>query len=280
MKIQLRPGAKKTGSKSPTTASRKALAGAGQAMPGGRYPIPNVDFLKRAVRSIGRTPPGQRPAVVAWIKKRASALGQPKLAANLSNAADAALELANRQDAIELAGALTGGGDVVPQGKIKTGSGAVKVPVQSKVKGTTLKTKEGKVAYAKLRAQGYPPAMCKKAAMLHEQGLVSGEWSNTGTEAVELAFKPFTKKTATAAPAGDTPGSKDADGDSDNDSSANVKAKAKLGLQNHQALQAYAKSRKKGLPHSVAIQAAKLVDRKLGNPKARAKQEMTSSPKA
>lgn len=268
MKIQLRPGAKKTGSKSPTTATRKALAAQGTALPDGSFPTPNPDFLRRAVQSIGRAPAEKRPQLVAYLKKRAKALNKPELVKNLSNALDA----------IELAGALTGGGDVVPQGKIKTGSGAVKVPVQSKVKGTTLKTKEGKIAYAKLRAQGYPPAMCKKAAMLHEQGLVSGEWSNTGTEAVELAFKPFTKKTA--APAGDTPGSKDADGDSDNDSSANVKAKAKLGLQNHQALQAYAKSRKKGLPHSVAIQAAKLVDRKLGNPKARAKQEMTSSPKA
>src|ERR1700734_4142562 len=124
MKVQIRPSAKKVGSKSPTSASRKQLEGAGQAMPGGRYPIPNVDFLKRAIRSIGRTPPGKRAAVVSWIKKRASALGQPqrgtkKQKVNFSDAKDKG--------------------------------------VQSKVKGPPLKHKNCKFNYAKLRTQGYDP---------------------------------------------------------------------------------------------------------------------------
>lgn len=173
IKIKLRPAAKAAGSKSPTTASRKALAGAGQAMPGGRYPIPNVDFLKRAIRSIGRTPPDKRAAVVAWIKKRAAALGQPKLAANLSNLADQALELANARDALELAGAATGGGDVEPMGNTR------KEAVQSKPGPGGLKSAKGKGIYAKLRKRGLPHSVALKAAKKAEAGLNVDEMSNS-----------------------------------------------------------------------------------------------------
>lgn len=65
---------------SPTsTAGRRTLAKKKQAMPGGRYPIPNVSFLKKAMRAIGRTPASKRPAVRAFIKRRASALGASNL---------------------------------------------------------------------------------------------------------------------------------------------------------------------------------------------------------
>ena len=240
MKVQIRPSAKKVGSKSPTSASRKQLEGAGQAMPGGRYPIPNVDFLKRAIRSIGRTPPGKRAAVVSWIKKRASALGQPKLAANLSNAADYALNLAKQRDAIELAGAGTGGGDTLPQRGTKKQkvnfSDAKDKGVQSKVKGATLKTKNGKFNYAKLRAQGYDKKTSKAAALKHEQGLITGEMSNGtgGRGQVTWSFANF-----------DMPD-----------------VQNKLGLKSPAALKVYAKSRKKGLPHGIALKAAKFTDKK------------------
>lgn len=65
---------------SPTSAAgRRGLAKKHQAMPGGRYPIPNVGFLKKAMRAIGRTPASKRPAVRAFIKRRASALGATNL---------------------------------------------------------------------------------------------------------------------------------------------------------------------------------------------------------
>jgi hypothetical protein len=237
MKVQIRPSAKKAGSKSPTSASRKQLESAGEAMPGGRYPIPNVDFLKRAVRSIGRTPPGKRAAVVSWIKKRASALGQPKLAANLSNAADYALNLANQKDAdaIELAGAPGGSGDTLPQGGTKKETVDFKnlktKDFQSKVKKTALKTKSGKMNYAKLRAQGYDKKTSKAAALKHEQGLINSEMSNP-QGALNLA-----------------------NFDTDD-------VQGKLGLKSPGSLKVYAKARKKGLPHNVALQAAKHTDKK------------------
>lgn len=250
MAIQIRPSAKKSGSKSPTTASRKALQSKGQAMSGGRYPIPNVDFLQRAIKSIGRTPPGKRAAVVAWIKKRAAALGRTDLVQNLSN------EL----KAIELAGALASTGAMItPAG----GSGASKKPPKTKVAGGVIKTPKGKAIFAKLCKQGFPPALAKKAALKAEQGMEVSEMSN-----------PF------KAPKGDTPGKTDADGDDDGDTGADVQAKKKLGLKNNQALKAYAAARKKKLPHALAIKAAKLADRKLGDPKARAAKENASSPKA
>jgi hypothetical protein len=156
MNLKLRPSAKKNGSKSPTTASRKVLQANGQAMPGGRYPIPNVDFLKRAVKSIGRTPPEKRPAVVAWIKKRAAALGQPQLAANLSNAADTALELA---------GSPVWANSTTPAVSSKDGKKVVS-QAQNKL---GLKSSKGVNLYAKLRKKGLPHAVAKKAAQKAEK---------------------------------------------------------------------------------------------------------------
>lgn len=56
-------------------APRKALAAKGDAMKDGSYPITNRDDLHNAIQSIGRTDPSKRPAVKAFIKKRAAALG-------------------------------------------------------------------------------------------------------------------------------------------------------------------------------------------------------------
>lgn len=203
-KITLRPGAKKNGSKSPTTASRKALAKQGAALPDGSFPTPNADFLERAVRSIGRAPAEKRPALKTYLRKRAKALGRNDLLKS------GALALSNdEQSAVELAGAVVTPPNLVPGAKNK------------------------------LTAKGPAPAV-----------------------------------------KGDTPGKRDADGDFDNDSAADVAAKKKLGLQNHQALLVYKKLIKAGKPQQVALQAAKMVDKRLGNPHTRAAKELANSPKA
>jgi hypothetical protein len=56
-------------------ASRKKLAAKGQALADGSEPIPNLDYLKRAIRSVGRLDPAKRPALKAMIRKRARELG-------------------------------------------------------------------------------------------------------------------------------------------------------------------------------------------------------------
>jgi hypothetical protein len=43
------------------------------------FPIPNVDYLKRAIQSFGRCPPAKRAALKAHIKARANALGATNL---------------------------------------------------------------------------------------------------------------------------------------------------------------------------------------------------------
>ena len=58
-------------------ASRKKMAKSGSALPGGGFPIPDIDALKRAIQSIGRA---KNPAAAkAHIKKRAAALGATNL---------------------------------------------------------------------------------------------------------------------------------------------------------------------------------------------------------
>ena len=60
-----------------STETRKKLAAKGQAKPGGGFPIPDVDALKRAIQSIGRAKDPE--ATKAHIKKRARALGRMDL---------------------------------------------------------------------------------------------------------------------------------------------------------------------------------------------------------
>jgi hypothetical protein len=56
-------------------AGRRALAARGQALPGGQDPIPDVAYLKKAIRSVGRLDPSKRPALKALIIRRAKELG-------------------------------------------------------------------------------------------------------------------------------------------------------------------------------------------------------------
>jgi hypothetical protein len=64
-------------------ASRRKLAAKGQALPsqGGSppsFPIPNVDYLRRAIKSVGRAPASKRPALATLIRKRARELKATK----------------------------------------------------------------------------------------------------------------------------------------------------------------------------------------------------------
>jgi hypothetical protein len=58
-----------------TAAGRRKLAASGDALKDGTDPIPDVPYLKKAIRSIGRVDPSKRPAVKALIRKRATELG-------------------------------------------------------------------------------------------------------------------------------------------------------------------------------------------------------------
>lgn len=97
------------------SAGRKKLAAKGQALPAedGKppsFPIPDVDYLKRAIRSVGRAPASKRPALKALIVKRArqlKATGAPGVkgtwpfqAANDSEAVDLATATMRRMPAV------------------------------------------------------------------------------------------------------------------------------------------------------------------------------------
>jgi hypothetical protein len=69
----------------PDTATRKKLAKQGKALPdsgtgsGGRFPIRNESDLRKAIKAIGRVRSGDRAKVIAFIKRRAAALGLSNL---------------------------------------------------------------------------------------------------------------------------------------------------------------------------------------------------------
>jgi peptidoglycan hydrolase-like protein with peptidoglycan-binding domain len=56
-----------------SAAGRKKMAGKKQALPDGSFPIPNVTYLKKAIRAFGRA--GDKARAKAWIIRRARALG-------------------------------------------------------------------------------------------------------------------------------------------------------------------------------------------------------------
>jgi hypothetical protein len=82
-------------------AGRRKLAAEDKALPDGTDPIPDLDYLKRAIRSVGRLDPSKRPALKALIRKRARELG----ALNAPGVKGTwAFQAANDGDALELAG--------------------------------------------------------------------------------------------------------------------------------------------------------------------------------
>lgn len=56
-------------------AGRRRLARQSKALPDGSFPIPNVSYLKKAIRAVGRASAGKRPAIARLIRKRARQLG-------------------------------------------------------------------------------------------------------------------------------------------------------------------------------------------------------------
>lgn len=61
-------------------AGRQRLAKQKKALPDGSFPIPNVSYLGKAIRAVGRAAPGKRPALAALIRKRAKQLGSAGMA--------------------------------------------------------------------------------------------------------------------------------------------------------------------------------------------------------
>jgi hypothetical protein len=61
-------------------AGRRKLAKKRQALPDGSFPIPNVSYLGKAIRAVGRAAPGKRPALARLIRKRARQLGSAGMA--------------------------------------------------------------------------------------------------------------------------------------------------------------------------------------------------------
>jgi hypothetical protein len=57
-----------------TQAGRTKLASKGQALKDKSFPIPNLAYLKKAIRAKGRTPPAKWPALKALIRRRAREL--------------------------------------------------------------------------------------------------------------------------------------------------------------------------------------------------------------
>lgn len=83
-------------------AGRRKLAKQRKALPDGSFPIPNVDYLGRAIRAVGRAAPGKRPALSRLIRKRARQLGSAGMARLKGSWAD------NTQSTKAMANALYG----------------------------------------------------------------------------------------------------------------------------------------------------------------------------
>jgi len=58
-----------------TAAGRKKLAAKGQTAYGTSYPVPNVSYLKKALKAVGRVAPGKRATLGRFLRKRARTLG-------------------------------------------------------------------------------------------------------------------------------------------------------------------------------------------------------------
>lgn len=63
----------------PSAAARAKAQTSGQAFRNGRYPIRNVADLRKAIQAFGRATPADKPALKAFIKSRARALGATAL---------------------------------------------------------------------------------------------------------------------------------------------------------------------------------------------------------
>lgn len=69
-------------------AGRRRLAAGKKALPDGSFPIPNLSYLHKALRAVGRAAPGKRPALARLIRKRARQLGPAGMSALKGSWAD------------------------------------------------------------------------------------------------------------------------------------------------------------------------------------------------
>lgn len=83
-------------------AGRRRLTKKKQALSDGSFPIPNVAYLGKAIRVVGRAAPGKRPALARLIRKRARQLGPAGMAKLKGSWAD------NSQSTKAMANALYG----------------------------------------------------------------------------------------------------------------------------------------------------------------------------
>jgi hypothetical protein len=136
-------------------------------MPDDSFPVPNLDFLKRAIQSLGRTAAAKRPSVVAFLRKRAKALGatallkKGALAMSNEDLMNDELLLAGINEAIELAGALP---TFAPA---TSSSDGPRVSAQAKL---GLKSGKAVGVYAKLRKKGIPHSAAHAAAKKVDSG--------------------------------------------------------------------------------------------------------------
>lgn len=85
-------------------AGRRALKAKGQTLPGTTsFPTPNVAYWHKALRSVGRVPAGKRPALAAYLKRRAKQLGIPGHVKGTWLEKSPAPAMANDLEAIDLA---------------------------------------------------------------------------------------------------------------------------------------------------------------------------------
>jgi hypothetical protein len=152
-----------------TTAGRKKLAAKGQALPDGTDPIPDLGYLRRAIKSIGRVTPSKRPAVKALIRKRAKELGAASAegvkgtwAFQAANTSGGAIDLAMPSKPPMVRGAA----DI---SVTRTGPGALSVTHRStgaKV-GALASSGDGKTGWVATHASGkkFPPAPSVSGAL-------------------------------------------------------------------------------------------------------------------
>jgi hypothetical protein len=249
-----------------TAAGRKKLAAAGHALPGGEEPIPDVAYLKKAIRSVGRLDPSKRPALKRLIIKRAKAL-------NALNAPGVKgtwpFEAANDGEAIDLANSrmpLIRGAADVQMGR----SGPGVISVQHKSSGMKVGTITPKgVGYGATHSDGKD---CPASG--NQQGALAGliryhnqQAAMKNAKARDAATAPATGIASVKGYAGDqqaldfaAPVPVVASGDGPRITTMGggkaSPAVAKLGLK-PEAAKVYAKLRKKGMTHGQAMGLAK-----------------------
>jgi hypothetical protein len=263
-------------------AARKKLAAAGQALPDGSFPVPTVDYLKRAIRSVGRAPASKRPALAALIRKRAKEL---KATSAPGVKGTWAFQGASDTEAIELAAMtcrmplIRGAADVqmarsapgtvtvrhkssgMHIGTLKSVDNdgqwmATHAPTSTKLpkSGSMQGALSSLIAHHNRKAK-LPPAQQDGTASYSGAGIASVKGYANG-EQQALDFAGALPHSAPAVSAGDGPRVTSMGGGKKAASAAPMKLSAKLNL-DPAATTVYTRLRKKGLAHGQALALAK-----------------------